>query len=85
MNIYNMTDGFYKFCSVLQFGSAGFAILSGSYFSYQDHILVIRIILFRKLILEITKVNIYSLVIYTIKRNEMNCKLSVNAQNVFQL
>ena len=34
----------------------------------QDHI-------FEKLILEITNVNIYSLVIiYTIKRNEMNCK-----------
>ena len=33
----------------------------------QDHI-------FEKLILEITKVNIYSLVIYTLKRNEMNCK-----------
>ena len=44
----------------------------------QDHI-------FEKLILEITKVNIYSLVIYTIKRSEMHCKLSVNAQNLFQL
>ena len=33
----------------------------------QDHI-------FEKLILEITKGNIYTLVIYTIKRNEMNCK-----------
>ena len=34
----------------------------------QDHI-------FEKLILEITKVNIYSLVNHTIKRSEMNCTL----------
>ena len=54
----------YGFCSVLQFGSAAYAT---SFLDRQDHI-------FETLILEITKLNIYLLVIYTIKRNEMNCE-----------
>ena len=33
---------------------------------------------------EIAKVNIYSLVSYTIEGSEMHCKISVNIQNVFQ-
>ena len=65
MNIYNMTDFTISF---VQFYSLGQQDLR--HFSFvldrQDHI-------FEKLILEFTKVKIYSLVIYSIKRNEMKC------------
>ena len=48
-------------------------------FSYgQDHIS-------EKLILEITKVNIHSLVIYTTKMSKTHFTLLVNAQDIFQL
>ena len=67
MNICNMTDGFT--ITFVQFYSLGQQDLL--HFSFvldrQEHI-------FEKLILEITKVNIYSHVIYTIKRGEMNYK-----------
>ena len=57
------TISFVKFYSLGQQDLRHFSFVSDR----QDHI-------FEKLILEITKVNIYSLVIYTIKRSEMNCK-----------
>ena len=63
MNMYNMTNGFYQFYSLDQQELRHFSFA----LDRQDY-------MFGNLVLDITKVNIYSLVIYSMKRSEMSCK-----------